>query len=85
MVTPTTPNIASPAVDVVDTILATYPPLLNYDQVSEITGIPKGTLYTQVHRKEIEHVRLSKRTVRFRREYIADRLRAGFRAAKTAA
>ena len=32
MVTQTTPNTASPAVDVVDTILATYPALLSYDQ-----------------------------------------------------
>jgi excisionase family DNA binding protein len=38
---------------------------LNYKQVSELTGMPLGTLYSLVHQKRIPHIRLGKRLVRF--------------------
>lgn len=38
---------------------------LNYKQVSELYGIPIGTLYLLVFQKRIPHIRLGKRFVRF--------------------
>lgn len=38
---------------------------LNYAAAHELTGLPKRTLYSLVHRKRIPHVRLSSRMVLF--------------------
>lgn len=40
---------------------------LNYDEASQFTGISKNTLYAKVSRKEIPHIRLGGRLVRFSR------------------
>ena len=37
----------------------------DYDELSEVTGIPKATLYSMVYRKQIPIVRLSSRMVLF--------------------
>jgi len=39
--------------------------LLTYKQVSEQLGIKLATLYAMVHRREIPHLRLGPRMVRF--------------------
>ena len=39
--------------------------LLSYKQASRKLGIPLGTLYCMVSKKEIGHIRLGKRLVRF--------------------
>ncbi len=36
-----------------------------YEQASEFLNMPRGTLYSLVHRKRIPHIRLSRRLVRF--------------------
>jgi excisionase family DNA binding protein len=41
--------------------------MLTYHAVSELLGIKLGTLYSMVARKEIPHVRLGPRLIRFRR------------------
>jgi excisionase family DNA binding protein len=41
---------------------------MSYDDAVELTGILKPTLYSLVHRKQIPHIRLSNRLVRFQRE-----------------
>lgn len=46
-------------------VITIQPKCLNYDQVSEIYGIPKGTLYAMVNQKTIPHIRLGKRHVKF--------------------
>ena len=43
---------------------------LTYAEVSKITGLKVGTLYSMVHRREIPHARLGSRTVRFSRTEI---------------
>jgi excisionase family DNA binding protein len=40
---------------------------VTYEQASELTGLPVGTLYALVHHKRIPHLRLSRRLVRFSR------------------
>lgn len=40
--------------------------LLTYREVSAMVGIPLGTLYAEVHKHRLPHVRLGPRTVRFR-------------------
>lgn len=44
--------------------------LMTYADVEKRTGIKVGTLYWTVANKEIPHVRLGKRMVRFRRAEI---------------
>jgi excisionase family DNA binding protein len=39
--------------------------LIGYQEASEMLGLPVGTLYAMVSRKQIDHVRLGKRLVRF--------------------
>lgn len=38
---------------------------LNYDELSSLIGVKKGTLYQWVHSKTIPHIRISSRMVRF--------------------
>jgi excisionase family DNA binding protein len=40
--------------------------LMTYDEASQWLGLPKGTLYAWVHDGLVPHVRLGRRTVRFR-------------------
>lgn len=44
--------------------------LLTYAEVRKLTGFKLGTLYSMVKRREIPHVRLGRRLVRFRRAEI---------------
>lgn len=44
--------------------------LLTYAQLGEVIGFPLGTLYSMVKKKQIPHVRLGRRLVRFRRNEI---------------
>ncbi|MBF0362769.1 MAG: helix-turn-helix domain-containing protein [Oligoflexia bacterium] len=46
--------------------------LLTYIEVSKWSKIPIGTLYSLVSRKIIPHVKLTKRTVRFREKDLLD-------------
>ncbi|MGE0525671.1 MAG: helix-turn-helix transcriptional regulator [Bdellovibrionales bacterium] len=39
--------------------------LVGYKEISDLTGLPLGTLYSMVHRKQIPHFKLGKRLVRF--------------------
>lgn len=39
--------------------------LLNYREMAAFLGVPIGTLYSMVSRKQIPHIRLSGRLVRF--------------------
>jgi len=39
--------------------------ILTYDGAAELLGLPKGTIYAMVCRKEIPHFRLGARSVRF--------------------
>lgn len=60
--------------------------LLTYQELRDATGIPLGTLYTWVARRQIPHLRLGKRSVRFERDEIVRwleerRVRAGLPAA----
>jgi excisionase family DNA binding protein len=41
--------------------------LLRYRDVVELYGLPLGTLYSMVNRREIPHIRLGPRSVRFSR------------------
>lgn len=45
-------------------------PLLTYKDMAKKYGFPIGTLYGMVHKKEIPHVRLGERMVRFVQEEI---------------
>lgn len=54
--------------------------LLTYREVSALTGVPVGSLYAKVHLKQIAHVRLSPRTVRFRRRDIEAWIESGYTA-----
>ena len=42
--------------------------MLNYAQAAEILGLPVGTLYAMVAKRNIPHIRLGRRLVRFSRE-----------------
>lgn len=42
--------------------------ILTYDGAAELLGLPKGTIYAMVSRKELPHYRLSNRNVRFDQE-----------------
>lgn len=44
------------------------PEFLTYEQASKLTGLPKGTLYSLVNRKEIPHHRHGPRLIRFSRK-----------------
>lgn len=44
--------------------------LLTYREVAGMIGVPLGTLYEKVARREIPHVRLGRRLVRFERSAI---------------
>lgn len=39
--------------------------LMNYNDLADLTGIPKATLYRLVHQQVIPHIRLGPRSVRF--------------------
>lgn len=41
-----------------------------YDLAQEETGLPRGTLYSMVAKRQIPHVRLGKRLVIFSREML---------------
>lgn len=41
--------------------------MLNYPEAARIIGVPIGTLYSWVGRRQIPHVRLGPRLVRFQR------------------
>jgi excisionase family DNA binding protein len=56
------------------------PRLLTYGEASDLTGWALGTLYAMVARKQIDHVRLGPRSVRFRLEDIERLIRDGYRA-----
>jgi excisionase family DNA binding protein len=43
---------------------------LTYKQLSELLGVPLGTLYCLVMNKRIPHIRLGKRFVRFSKNEI---------------
>ncbi len=45
--------------------------LIGYPELAQLTGLPKGTLYSLVHRRQIPHIRLGPRLVRFRRTDVA--------------
>ncbi len=49
--------------------------VLTYDAVAGMLGVPRNTLYSMVSRKQIPHIRMSKRLVRFRRSVIEAWLR----------
>ena len=42
--------------------------LLTYNEAAQILGMPLPTLYSKVCRKEIPHVRINKRCVRFEQD-----------------
>ncbi len=44
--------------------------LLTYQQLHVLTGLALGTLYEKVARREIPHVRLGRRLVRFERDAV---------------
>ena len=44
--------------------------LMNYAEAEKFLNITKGTLQSMVCRKEIPHIRLGKRSVRFNRDEI---------------
>lgn len=44
--------------------------MLNYADAARMIGVPVGTLYSWVGRRQIPHVRLGPRLVRFRRAEI---------------
>lgn len=50
--------------------------MLTYDQLSELTGIKKNTLYALVSQHRIPHVRIGRRLVRFARDEIESWLRS---------
>lgn len=51
--------------------------LITYRQLAALTGIPLSTLYTLVERRQIPHVRLGPRTVRFEPAAIEAWIEAG--------
>ena len=57
--------------------------LLTYRQVSELAQVPLGTLYAKVHARELAHVRLGPRTVRFRACDIEAWIAAGYTTSTT--
>lgn len=50
--------------------------LLSYSDAADLLHIPVSTLYGWVHRREVPHIRLSPRTVRFDRDELIQWLRA---------
>ena len=54
---------------------------LTYAAVAERLGVKVGTVYAWVSRKQIPHIRLGKRVVRFPADAIDEWLEAGFVAA----
>ena len=50
--------------------------LLTYAEAAELTSLPLGTLYHRVSKKEIPHLRLGRRLVRFDAEEITRWLKA---------
>ena len=52
--------------------MTTESPMLTYQQAAALMNIPVGTLYGMVFKKQIPHVRLGKRFVRFRQEDLND-------------
>lgn len=50
--------------------------LLNYADAADLLNIPRSTLDGWVHRREVPHIRLSPRTVRFDRDELIQWLRA---------
>lgn len=43
---------------------------LSYAEAADLTGLPLGTLYSMVSRRQIPHLRLAPRTVRFDRRQL---------------
>jgi len=43
------------------------PELMSYEEAAAYLGLLKGTLYALVHKRQVPHVRLGPRFVRFRR------------------
>lgn len=41
---------------------------LDYQETSQLLKVPVGTLYSWVSQRKIPHVRITERTIRFRRE-----------------
>jgi excisionase family DNA binding protein len=39
--------------------------LLDYERAAELLGIPRGTLASMVHRRQVPHLRMGPRLVRF--------------------
>lgn len=52
------------------------PQYLTYRELAQVLNLPLGTLYHRVSRKEIPHVRLGRRLVRFDVEEIGKWLKA---------
>lgn len=46
-------------------------PMMNYEEAAAFLGLKVNTLYSMVSRKELPHVRLSRRLVRFDRAELA--------------
>lgn len=45
---------------------------ISYNEVSKLTSIPLGTLYSYVYKNKIPHYRIGKRLVRFSRREIIE-------------
>ena len=45
---------------------------ISYSEVSKLTSIPLGTLYSYVYKNKIPHYRIGKRLVRFSRREILE-------------
>lgn len=41
--------------------------IIGYREAARLLGVPRGTLYAWTHRKQVPHIRLAARLVRFRR------------------
>jgi excisionase family DNA binding protein len=61
----------------------THGRLLTYAEVQARTGWALGTLYAMVARRQLPHVRLGPRSVRFRAEDIEQLVLDGYRAKAT--
>ena len=45
--------------------------LITYTEAAELIGVQQGTLYSMVSRRQIPHIRLSARLVRFDQDELA--------------
>ena len=60
------------------------PQMITYQELSDLIQVPIGTLYCMVHKKEIPHLRLGERTVRFLRKDIDKWIKDSYVMADTA-